>query len=75
MKAKKDNRSTSSVSPTKEMFDSQQPFKDMSYQVPPYEHGMSMAGYKSNNLNYLDHSNGYSVTDPHLLQFNNYKGV
>lgn len=74
MKAKKDHRSTSSVSPTKDMFDNQQ-FKDMSYQVPAYEHSHSMAGYKPNNLHYLDHSNGYNVTDPHLLQFNNYKGV
>lgn len=73
MKAKKDNRSTSSVSPAREMFDNQQ-FKDMSYQVPappPYDHG----GYKQNNLNFLDHSNGYSVTDPHLMQYNSYKGV
>lgn len=81
MKAKKDNRSTSSVSPTKEMFESQQQqqqFKDMPYhQVPPtYDHGISIGGYKPNNLNFLDHGpNGYGVTDPHLLQFNNYKGV
>ncbi|XP_037052132.1 segmentation protein fushi tarazu-like [Bradysia coprophila] len=77
MKAKKDNRSTSSVSPTKDMFDSQQ-YKDMPYQLsppPPYENALPMGGYKPTNLNYLDHSNGYSVTDPHLLQYNGYKGV
>lgn len=77
MKAKKDNRSTSSVSPIKDMFDNQQ-YKDMSYQVsppPPYDHGVAMGGYKPTNLNYLDHSNGYGVTDPHLLQYNGYKGV
>lgn len=72
MKAKKDNRSTSSVSPAKEMFDNQQ-FKEMSYQVAPYEQGMPIGGYKPNN--FLDHSNGYSVQDPHMLQFNHYKGV
>lgn len=76
MKAKKDNRSTSSVSPTKEMFDSAQ-YKDMAYQVPAasYDHGIS--GYKPNDLavpkNYLEHSNGYGVTDPHMIQY--YKGV
>lgn len=72
MKAKKDIQSTSSVSPTKELFDNQQ-LSDMSYQVPSYEHGMSMAGYKQTNFNYSEHSNGYSVTDPHWLQYNNYK--
>lgn len=73
MKAKKDNRSTSSVSPTKEMYENQQ-FKEM-YQVPQYEHGISVGGYKQSNLNFLDQSNGYShsVTDNHLIQFNNYK--